>query len=52
MWLHLFVTIFGYMQSDIKTIDPNNAIRVFDGHGALSAGANSRLLLDYPTPQR
>lgn len=26
--------------------------RVYDGHGAVSAGASSRLLIDYPEPQR
>jgi hypothetical protein len=26
--------------------------RTFDGVGALSAGASSRLLIDYPEPQR
>lgn len=33
-------------------IDAQSADRVYDGHGALSAGANSRLLFDYPEPQR
>jgi hypothetical protein len=33
-------------------LDPVNATRRFDGHGALSAGASSRLLIDYPEPQR
>ena len=27
-------------------------LRVFDGHGGLSAGGSSRLLIDYPEPQR
>jgi len=30
----------------------NRPRRVFDGIGALSAGASSRLLIDYPEPQR
>eukprot|EP00929_Paragymnodinium_shiwhaense_P033046 TRINITY_DN18221_c0_g1_i3.p1 TRINITY_DN18221_c0_g1~~TRINITY_DN18221_c0_g1_i3.p1 ORF type:complete len:638 (-),score=79.47 TRINITY_DN18221_c0_g1_i3:71-1939(-) len=34
------------------TVEPSAADRVYDGHGALSAGASSRLLLDYPEPQR
>jgi len=34
------------------TIDPRSKGRVFDGLGALSAGASSRLLPDYPEPQR
>ena len=33
-------------------VDPDRASREYDGHGALSAGANSRLLIDYPEPQR
>ena len=34
------------------TIDGTAAHHVFDGVGALSAGASSRLLYDYPEPQR
>lgn len=33
-------------------LDGTTALHRFDGHGALSAGASSRLLLDYPEPQR
>ena len=33
-------------------VDPAKVDHVYDGHGALSAGASSRLLFDYPTPQR
>ena len=33
-------------------LDGNSAGRVFDGLGAASAGASSRLLIDYPEPQR
>ena len=33
-------------------VDGNSAGRTFDGVGALSAGASSRLLIDYPEPQR
>lgn len=33
-------------------LDDRNAGRRFDGHGGLSAGASSRLLYDYPEPQR
>jgi len=33
-------------------IDGNDKGRTFDGIGALSAGASSRLLIDYPEPQR
>ncbi|MEZ0113862.1 hypothetical protein ABH920_007896 [Catenulispora sp. EB89] len=34
------------------TVDGTQSGRTFDGVGALSAGANSRLLFDYPEPQR
>jgi len=33
-------------------IDSKSPGRTFDGIGALSAGASSRLLIDYPEPQR
>jgi hypothetical protein len=33
-------------------IDGNSKGRVFDGIGGVSAGASSRLLIDYPEPQR
>jgi hypothetical protein len=34
------------------TLDGSTALHSFNGHGALSAGASSRLLWDYPEPQR
>lgn len=34
------------------TFDPKRPGRVFEGIGAVSAGASSRLLIDYPEPQR
>eukprot|EP00039_Didymoeca_costata_P008210 m.109132 g.109132 ORF g.109132 m.109132 type:complete len:800 (-) comp13993_c0_seq1:24-2423(-) len=34
------------------TIDPTHMAQVYDGHGALSAGASSRLLYDYEEPHR
>jgi len=34
------------------TIDGKDTGRIFEGIGALSAGASSRLLIDYPEPQR
>lgn len=34
------------------TLDGATAHHRYDGHGALSAGASSRLLIDYPEPQR
>jgi galactosylceramidase len=33
-------------------VDPAHTGRVFEGIGCLSAGASSRLLIDYPEPQR
>ncbi len=36
----------------VPTLDPAAAAQTYDGHGALSAGASSRLLYDYPEPQR
>lgn len=33
-------------------IDPHQLGRVFEGIGGVSAGASSRLLIDYPEPQR
>lgn len=38
-------------QSEI-VLDGNSGGRTFDGIGAVSAGASSRLLIDYPEPQR
>jgi hypothetical protein len=34
------------------TLDGNSSGRIFEGIGALSAGASSRLLVDYPEPYR
>ncbi len=34
------------------TLDGSTALHRYDGHGGLSAGASSRLLIDYPEPQR
>lgn len=34
------------------TIDPTTGGLPYDGHGALSAGASSRLLYDYAEPHR
>ncbi|HZT22301.1 MAG TPA: galactosylceramidase, partial [Verrucomicrobiae bacterium] len=36
---------------DIR-LDPKQPGRTFEGIGAVSAGASSRLLMDYPEPQR
>ena len=42
----------GYAQDKTIVIDGRSAGRTFDGLGALSAGASTRLLVDYPEPQR
>ena len=34
------------------TLDGGAPSQAYDGHGGLSAGASSRLLIDYPEPQR
>src|SRR5271169_2751112 len=49
-WL-LVGAVFSAAALDI-TLDPRLPGRVFDGIGAVSAGASSRLLIDYPEPQR
>ncbi len=36
----------------VITLDPSKANLEFEGIGAVSAGASSRLLIDYPEPQR
>ena len=40
------------VQAQVIHIDSKNRGRTFEGVGALSAGASSRLLIDYPEPQR
>ena len=42
----------GQSQQPVIHIDGNGSGRTFDGFGAVSAGASSRLLIDYPEPQR
>ncbi|MGH9615985.1 MAG: hypothetical protein ACRD28_04520, partial [Acidobacteriaceae bacterium] len=41
-----------YAANQIVTLDGNSKGSVFQGIGALSAGASSRLLVDYPEPYR
>ncbi len=43
---------FAYGQTIDVALDGASQGRVFDGIGAVSAGASSRLLTDYPEPQR
>jgi len=53
-WLLLFALAIpsAFAQPTKVTLDGNSPGRIFDGLGALSAGASSRLLIDYPEPQR
>ena len=41
-----------FSQSKIIRLEDNNVGRVFEGIGALSAGASSKLLSDYPEEYR
>ena len=43
---------FGLAQQKHIVLDGRVSGRIFDGLGAVSAGASSRLLYDYPEPQR
>ena len=45
------VSLTAFAQQDI-VVDPGQPGRVFEGIGTLSAGASSKLLIDYPEPQR
>lgn len=45
-------TLMSQEQPTRVILDGNYTGRVFDGIGAASAGASSRLLVDYPDPQR
>jgi galactosylceramidase len=49
-WLLSALAVFG--QAETVTIDGRGPGRTFEGLGGLSAGASSRLLIDYPEPQR
>lgn len=50
--LGLSVAAQAQMQGQTITINPQGKGPVFEGLGAVSAGASSRLLIDYPEPQR
>jgi O-glycosyl hydrolase len=47
-----FAAVSAKSQKASAVLDGNSPGRVFDGIGAVSAGASSRLLIDYPEPQR
>lgn len=44
--------IFRTVSAQTIFIDGNDEGKIFEGAGAVSAGASSRLLIDYPEPQR
>ena len=48
----LVLSIGAAAQAQTITINGAGSGRVFDGVGAVSAGGSSRLLIDYPEPQR
>jgi hypothetical protein len=47
-----FIGTAANSQQTSVVLDGNSKGRMFDGLGAASAGASSRLLIDYPEPQR
>ena len=59
-WIVLLIAVFNLgglagckkRPAFVITIDGRGAGRVFEGIGAVSAGASSRLLIDYPEPYR
>jgi Glycosyl hydrolase family 59/Galactocerebrosidase, C-terminal lectin domain len=52
VWLLCFLASVSKAQKMQVVLDGNGSGRVFNGLGAASAGASSRLLIDYPEPQR
>jgi hypothetical protein len=42
----------GCARAQVVILDGNDSGRIFQGLGAVSAGGSSRLLIDYPEPQR
>ncbi len=50
--LFLSFSIFASAQKVVVKIDGTSAGRVFEGVGAVSAGASTRLLADYPEPAK
>ena len=50
--LMCFISAAAICQQSSVLLDGRSKGRVFDGIGAVSAGASSRLLIDYPEPQR
>ncbi len=53
LWIALcLASVAAIGQQTSIVLDGNSKGRIFDGLGAASAGASSRLLIDYPEPQR
>lgn len=52
LFLFHLCTIFGITYASTYDVNFNETGREFNGIGALSAGASSRLLIDYPEPSR
>ena len=50
--LTLALCLAGVASSSAITLDGTSAAHTYDGHGALSAGASSRLLWDYAMQTR
>ncbi|HEY5255736.1 MAG TPA: hypothetical protein VIJ53_13860 [Acidobacteriaceae bacterium] len=48
----IFIAVPCFAANQTITLDGNSEGRIFEGIGALSAGASSRLLIDYPEPYR
>ena len=48
----LVIVLSAHAQQKSITLDGKGSGRTFEGLGALSAGASTRLLVDYPEPQR
>jgi O-glycosyl hydrolase len=48
----VLTSVWARGQQATIVLDGNSKGRIFDGLGAASAGASSRLLVDYPEPQR
>jgi hypothetical protein len=51
-WAILLLTVIPPAFALDIVLDPTKPGRVFEGIGAVSAGASSRLLIDYPQPQQ
>lgn len=52
VFLILCVLAYGEVKAQIVRIDGSSGGKEFEGVGAVSAGASSRLLIDYPEPYR